>query len=1769
MGFTVQITGITQVVYNEQGVLHALVADEQTGQTPTGLQYNWEASDGSFVGSTNGSSVTYRANIAQNADQAVTITCEVTLPGNPNPTVSAPSLTAMTELGITGQLVNMLITTEVSGAELFDRTDNTVIASGSDTELTSGININRIQWHSNNRRLTLNRSGTGAFRDFWDAAARGAYSAYFIVNDGTVVELPGAWIDSTIGSGYMRWDVPASETSVINAINSIASGQMMLFGIADTGSIGIPDETASADATVNVQVRRPPIDGGLLIVQPVSIGSIHQSTGVNNRDRIFDGDATTDATITQDNADITIDMGSPVMIGAIRIKTAADSPLGLVRIQPSDSVSAFPEADRSNYAPGEGEWHVYRFGNISRRYWRLQFLRRGTTNYQIAQIEFHRVVAAFDKEETRPANISARQYVPRTGQYRRYDRRLVSNTSASTRTELTVQWERLAQEHVDALEVLYRSGDRFTVIPDVEFAPDQAFRMRWASPFAFTDSTRNWELGKSGRAVFQEVREQLFRPVVQIEIEGQDVTGRWDPNDGMALSRSLDQQRLFRFQSGEVTFSLDNFDRHFDYGNANNFFVANNLPAHGRGGKVLIRVGLSADTIVPMFAGIISKVATSLNDTKAEFTLHDLSVPLSNNQIDNFGQTLTRKITDFDDAALFYNEFNPVFNIPAWGLPISRGSVAATILEDGTEVPLNIVDAVATQGTLSNRNIEIDYTTGQIRFEAEPRDGVDAQITVTWKTDHRHKRPDTLIRLLLAQAGIDDRIGISSAERRHFAIEQSLVQVPNRTFSSHGRPHPQESGVVRWLRRDDSAGTPVWQMIQDAQYIEYDEYQDEYTKVATLPTQSGLSGVVPDNYGELLASESFVFTDDEGNTFNPTAIAVNSKTNTTRIYAVSSHNGANRVYPFLIDGSLVESEIVSLPHGSTLDSLAFYNGKFYAVKYGSGNAGINIYNASDGTLDSSLLGSSTIFRGGTIAVSPSRIFIQGVTRGNNSFIGIYDHNGANASGESTLLINAIQGHPNSIAVNETHIFGWHYTGEYRVTTLSYVRDETMDIDPTGSTPSGVAATNTRLYVSQGSNLSTYNLGTAINFGAYVPYQFSTIDGDTIYFLCANNTQGNAVSSSTLRRIKVYKLVKSTGVWTDLLNSTTGQPQLSHAYKIGGNVTYLADNRKNFQVIRRNNKTLVFYRRVQATQSGVAYYNDNDGSITDVYSEAHSGSIDYGLPYSMDFALDVRSDGIYVYTFVVHHELNNNSTFNTATLKIYRKRVEPNGTQTEIYSETFTGTSAEEDYPVSVSDLILADNRSKFYFTLDFHGEGDRPGKAELCTIAKSGSGSRAVLKTYDNPLVSARSPAERQGSYFYLEGGWVRPDKDDPLDTTIPADQHHYPNAGGHLIEINTDDTITDHGIVWRSATKLDSPDPDEEDGVFDGYGRHNGIISNMFAGPRGNLHFVAGYGSPYNISENLPFSSNREPVPDLSNYHWLQWGHDLATKIQSFPTRDAKSWELIQRLAAIMNWEVGFGPSKLKVDSVQDGDSTISDWSANASLFFRPRTILPATLRTHIGSSGTPQRIALNNNGLPTEVLEFPNPPADQAHTILIDKELFTYTAATPDTAGVVLTGITRSRHDSDASAHRVDTSVYFVDAFVSGEIGTSLVALEDRAPDFVQLYNNVNVGFSDTIYNTKNQLSIDEHEEFALNIDAAQPLLSQHDAAWAEVTGDTYLALLSQIRELIQFSMVFSPSIHPGQLVVFHQTQGVSIEYTPFRVLRVNPRIPAWQTSVVAKEI
>ena len=1312
-----------------------------------------------------------------------------------------------------------------------------------------------------------------------------------------------------------------------------------------------------------------------------------------------------------------------------------------------------------------------------------------------------------------------------------------------------------------------------------------------------------------------------YTPAIAIEIEGVDVTDRRIPRDGLTVGKSLDYPELLTFRSSGVQFNLDNADGDFDYNNASNFFVTQGLPAHGRGAKVLVKMGLSKNDLMPVFAGEISEVVTSLSNTKALIKTRDLSVRSRQKVIENFGIEITRRITDFEGASLDYTAENPVFYFPIWGLPISRNSVRLTVHQGDTDAGVNIVESIATEGVLSNRNAEIDYQRGLIRFEAPPADGADTQITATWKRDYRYKRPDFLVRQVLKNTGIQNRIGITDEIDARFAIEQALIRHPSeRVFSSHGRPYFEKHGIVRWQMLDNSGDTPEWWMAQDNRLVKYDEFQDEYTEIAETPADDTIEQAPPGGYGTQTSE-----------TQNVTNWEIRTENRYYQIYtARDRHNRTTnrlKIDAYDLDGNLINDEsFLSEPfirlnyldfarradtaqNTIAVRSAAVHGGHIYILvtyvsrwsRYSrSGQPGSNtntslsatvvdVYNLETGERDTTKRFSPAGFterRLGTLSNSPlsdayglsvgpngvyilkreSGIKIQTFQAGNNALESEFTIPNATSAPDLTVRSDYI-----FVLANRSHD---NQTGFY-IRAFTFTGTEATHLQFSPAFANNVfslvkmAVINNRMYLNRflttGSGI--YTLYQALSYSNFSIYQFDTTDFEDFYCLVSNTSRADITRDTNFNRNAVMKYDKSANSWSTVLDTTTGQPQIAHVKDGVTSRVVAGDNQKHFAVIDRNSKRLIFYRRVNAggSRAAVSYINETDNVLTDIYSEAYSTND--GLPYSMDFVLDERTDGIYVYTFVVKYSFSG-TNFSSATLKVYRKRVEPSGPQTEIFSETFTGTSGTDYYPVSVSSIILADDRSKFYFTLEFFSESDtQSGKTELCQIAKDGTGNRVVLKVYNNPHVAARSPVKSGSDYYYLEGGWFRLPSD---DEDVP-DKFHYPNEGGHLIEIESNGDITDHGIVWRSAQKADSPDPDPENPQHDGWGRHNAVVGNIVVDSRGNLRFVAGYGLPYRISNNLPSADVALAIPDESNFNWIQFGQDLATKIASFPTNGRRGWDLIQQLAELMLWEIGFGPGESKVAAVQARDSNISDWSANASLFFRPRTIKAGRLIAGIGASGSASVVQIDVSDLVSTDVEFPTPPADQSYRIIIDKEIFSYTRAFRPSPGVVLlSGVNRGQDGSTAAAHSVGAAVYFVDYFASGETGTTLVSIQNRSQDFVNVRNDVNVAFGDRIHNAKDQTSIDEHSEKTFNLGTSQPLLSRRDKAWAELIGDAYLNEFKDIKEVLQFTLVCSPTLQPGQLILVYQLDRVRIAFKRFRIAQVQHHtFPRWQTQVTALEI
>ena len=119
---------------------------------------------------------------------------------------------------------------------------------------------------------------------------------------------------------------------------------------------------------------------------------------------------------------------------------------------------------------------------------------------------------------------------------------------------------------------------------------------------------------------------------------------------------------------------------------------------------------------------------------------------------------------------------------------------------------------------------------------------------------YRYKRPDFLVRQTLKNTGVQDTLQISDDTSARFAIEQALLRHPtDKIFSSHGRPYFEREGITRWLKHNPD--TDKWLMSIDTRLVEYDEYQDLYSEIATIPEDDTIDDLPPSKYGYLLMAK--------------------------------------------------------------------------------------------------------------------------------------------------------------------------------------------------------------------------------------------------------------------------------------------------------------------------------------------------------------------------------------------------------------------------------------------------------------------------------------------------------------------------------------------------------------------------------------------------------------------------------------------------------------------------------------------------------------------------------------------------------------------------------------------------------------------------------------------------------------------------------------------------------------------------------------------------
>ena len=203
------------------------------------------------------------------------------------------------------------------------------------------------------------------------------------------------------------------------------------------------------------------------------------------------------------------------------------------------------------------------------------------------------------------------------------------------------------------------------------------------------------------------------------------------------------------------------------------------------------------------------------------------------------------------------------------------------------------------------------------------------------------------------------------------------------------------------------------------------------------------------------------------------------------------------------------------------------------------------------------------------------------------------------------------------------------------------------------------------------------------------------------------------------------------------------------------------------------------------------------------------------------------------------------------------------------------------------------------------------------------AGQRYVLKRYNNSLYSARGLVvhreEGVENIYFSEGNWV----------SILPDVSTYPTFEdtGHFFQIDQHDMLIDLGPAWRS----------ERDIAGSGRGMHTAFCSNIHRNEQDDtLHLISGYGLPANPTMGIQTVETTE-AQTLTNWVWLQYGTKLATKIPVFPTNGKSVWALLEELARVVDFELGWVP----------GDREIADFRltyphltlrAKGYLLFRPR---------------------------------------------------------------------------------------------------------------------------------------------------------------------------------------------------------------------------------------
>ena len=177
-------------------------------------------------------------------------------------TYGGPSLHALDGSGITGRVINMFFRVNLlADDELFNPFGSSLdLDPHSDSRINEGLRVFEVRWLSSSRQLRLNRrtNDVSTMSAYWETGTppeSELKDIWLLTENDGLVKIDADWFDEA-GSGYARWNIPLTETAVLDAMNGLETNQHCLLVIADEDSVGsTPDYIRAYDDGFYLQLK--------------------------------------------------------------------------------------------------------------------------------------------------------------------------------------------------------------------------------------------------------------------------------------------------------------------------------------------------------------------------------------------------------------------------------------------------------------------------------------------------------------------------------------------------------------------------------------------------------------------------------------------------------------------------------------------------------------------------------------------------------------------------------------------------------------------------------------------------------------------------------------------------------------------------------------------------------------------------------------------------------------------------------------------------------------------------------------------------------------------------------------------------------------------------------------------------------------------------------------------------------------------------------------------------------------------------------------------------------------------------------------------------------------------------------------------------------------------------------------------------------------------------------------------------------------------------